>query len=76
MSRRVDQNDITRRGAQPNLAGVDGDALIALGLQGIEQERPFERMPRRALTALSASSLPSGRPSVSCSKRPIKVDLP
>ena len=42
MSRRVDQNDITRRGAQPNLAGVDGDALIALGLQGIEQERPFE----------------------------------
>jgi hypothetical protein len=43
MSGRVDQDDITRGGAQPNLAGVDGDALIALGLQSVEQERPFER---------------------------------
>src|SRR6516164_8523487 len=33
-------------------------------------------MPRRALTALSASSLPSGRLPVSCSRRPIRVDLP
>ena len=43
MSGRVDQDDIARRGAQPDLTGVDGDALIALGLQGVEQERPLER---------------------------------
>src|SRR2546421_976492 len=33
-------------------------------------------MPRRALTALSASSLPSGSSPASCSRRPIRVDLP
>jgi len=33
-------------------------------------------MPRRALTALRDSSLPSGRLPVSCRSRPIKVDLP
>ncbi|MGY4327673.1 hypothetical protein ACVWWG_002090 [Bradyrhizobium sp. LB7.2] len=33
-------------------------------------------MPRRALTALSISSLPSGRLPVSCSRRPTSVDLP
>ena len=43
MSRRVDQDDIARLRAQPDLTGVDGDALITLGLQGIEQEGPFER---------------------------------
>ena len=40
---RIDQHDVARRGAEMDLAGVDGDALIALGLQRIEQERPFER---------------------------------
>ena len=33
-------------------------------------------MPRRALTAFSISSLPSGRLPVSCSSRPTSVDLP
>ena len=33
-------------------------------------------MPRRALTALSISSLPSGRLPVSCKRRPTRVDLP
>jgi hypothetical protein len=33
-------------------------------------------MPRRALTAFSISSLPSGRLPVSCSRRPTSVDLP
>src|SRR6185437_7083169 len=32
--------------------------------------------PRRALTAFSISSLPSGRLPVSCSRRPTSVDLP
>ena len=40
---RVDQDDVARERAQPDLAGVDGDALVALGLQRIEQKRPFER---------------------------------
>ena len=40
---RVDQHDVARSGAEADLRGVDGDALVALGLQCIEQERPFER---------------------------------
>lgn len=43
MAGRVDQDDIAAPGAKANLRGVDGDALVALGLQRIEQERPFER---------------------------------
>ena len=40
---RVDQHDVARIGAEADLRGVDGDALVALGLQRVEQERPFER---------------------------------
>ena len=40
---RVDQHEIARGRAEADLAGVDGDALVALGLQRVEQERPFER---------------------------------
>ena len=40
---RVDQHHVARHGAETDLGGVDGDALVALGLQRIEQERPFER---------------------------------
>ena len=40
---RVDQHHVARAGAEADLRGVDGDALVALGLQRIEQERPFER---------------------------------
>ena len=40
---RVDQHDIARGGAKADLAGVERDALVALGLQRVEQERPFER---------------------------------
>ena len=34
---------VARAGAEADLRGVDGDALVALGLQRIKQERPFER---------------------------------
>ena len=45
----VDQHHVAGLGAEADLRGVDGDALIALGLQRIEQERPFERhAPPRA----------------------------
>src|SRR5581483_2224169 len=40
---RVDQHDVARARAEADLRGVDGDALVALGLQRVEQERPFER---------------------------------
>ncbi len=43
MAGRVDQHHVARSGAKADLRGVDGDALVALGLQRIEQERPFER---------------------------------
>ena len=43
MARRVDQHDVARAGAETDLRGVDGDALVTLGLQRVEQERPFER---------------------------------
>jgi hypothetical protein len=39
----VDHHHVARVGAETDLRGVDGDTLVALGLQGIEQERPFER---------------------------------
>jgi hypothetical protein len=42
MSGRVDQHDVARIGAEADLRGVNGDALVALGLQCVEQERPFE----------------------------------
>jgi len=40
---RVDQHDVAGAGAETDLRGVDGDALVALGLQRIQKERPFER---------------------------------
>ena len=43
VARRIDQHDIARAGAETNLRGVDRDALIALCLQRIQQERPLER---------------------------------
>ncbi|MHC2751218.1 hypothetical protein ACVIWV_006672 [Bradyrhizobium diazoefficiens] len=43
MAGRVDQHDVARIGAEADLRGVDGDALVALGLERVEQERPFER---------------------------------
>src|SRR5262249_54227852 len=38
----VNQDEIARPRAKSNLACIDGDTLIPLGLQCIEQERPFE----------------------------------
>ena len=39
----VDQYDVARAGAEADLRGVDGDALVALGLQRVQKKRPFER---------------------------------
>ena len=40
---RIDQHHVARAGAEADLRGVDGDALVAFGLQRIQEERPFER---------------------------------
>ncbi len=61
VARRVDQHDIARRRAEANLAGVDRDALVALGLQRIEQERPFERHAAPCADCLEAIELSVGK---------------
>ena len=43
MAGRVDDDVVAARGAEPDLRGVDGDALVALGLERVHQEGPFER---------------------------------
>ena len=40
--RRVDQQVFARRAAEADLRGVDGDALVALGLHRVDHERPLE----------------------------------
>ena len=42
MTGRINDNVLTLFSLEPNLRGVDGDVLIALGLQRIHQVRPFE----------------------------------
>jgi hypothetical protein len=42
---RVDQYHVAGHRAETDLGGVDGDALVALGLQRVQQERSFERHP-------------------------------
>jgi len=41
--RRVDQHIVARVSVEEDLRDIDGDALVALRLQRIQQERPFER---------------------------------
>ncbi len=43
MAGSVDQHYVARARTETDLRGIDGDALIPLGLQGVQQERPFER---------------------------------
>ena len=43
VARRIDDHVVARLGPEADLGGVDRDALVALGLQGIHQESPFER---------------------------------
>ena len=40
---RVDQDIFAAAVAKPDLCRIDGDALVAFGLQAVHQERPFER---------------------------------
>ncbi len=42
MARRIDDDIAAQRGAEPDLRRIDGDTLVALHLQAVEQEREFE----------------------------------
>jgi len=55
------RNDVARGSAEADLAGIDGDPLVAFGLQRVEQERHSNVMPRRALTALERVELAVGK---------------
>ena len=55
MPRRVDDDVGALRGLEEDLGCVDGDALVTLGLEGIQEERPFE-----GATALVARGLQFG----------------
>ena len=61
VARRIDQQHVAVRRVEPDLAGVDGDALVALGLQRIEQERPFERHAAPLAHALDGLELAVGQ---------------
>jgi len=45
---RVDQHDVARSRAEADLRGVDGDTLVALGLQRVEQEPTIRTACRAA----------------------------
>ncbi len=45
MARRIDDHIAALRGAEPDLGRIDGDALVALHLQAVEQEGEFEIEP-------------------------------
>ena len=43
VARGVDDDVVAPRRAEPDLGRVDGDRLVALGLEGVEHEGPFDR---------------------------------
>jgi hypothetical protein len=61
VARRVDDRVVARGRLEPDLAGVDGDALVALGLEGVHQERPFERHPAPVAHRLDGLELAVGQ---------------
>ncbi len=54
---------------KPDLRGVNGDVLVALGLEGVHEVGPFKghAAPLGRLSAI-APSCPSGSEPVSCNK--------
>ncbi len=61
MARRVDQRIMALVGREPDMAHVDGDALVALGLEGVGDERPFERHAALAAGFLQRLDLALGQ---------------
>ena len=76
MAGRVDQHDVARR-VRKRICVVSMVMPWSRSVCSASSRNDHSNgMPRRALTAFSISSLPSGRLPVSCSSRPTSVDLP
>jgi hypothetical protein len=43
VARRVDDHVVALVGLEPDLGGVDGDRLVALRLEGVQDEGPLDR---------------------------------
>ena len=79
VARRVGDDERALRGGEEAVGDVDGDALLALGLEPVDQQREIDvvagrAVPRESLTRLDSWS--SKMSFESCSSRPISVDLP
>ena len=79
VARRVGDDEGAPRAGEEAVGDVDGDALLALGLQPVEQQREVDSspaVPKRREFSRSAASWSSSRPAESAIRRPIRVDLP
>lgn len=65
MARRIDDHEFTPVQMERNTRGIDSHTLIALDLQGVEQEAPFDSESALAAALDDLASLPSCRLSVS-----------
>src|SRR6185503_14449205 len=61
MAGRVDDGVAPVLPGEPHAGGVDGDGLIALGLQGVEHERPFQRHAAALADGLEFFELADGQ---------------
>ena len=80
VARRVGDDELALVGREEAVGDVDGDALLALGLQAVDQQREVDArrpgVPSFLLSASSAASWSSKISLESYSSRPISVDLP
>src|SRR5262249_21694290 len=61
MARGVDDDVVAPLGPEPDLGGVDGDALVALRLERIHEEGPLERHPAPRAHRLDGLELAFGQ---------------
>ena len=78
VARRIGDDELAARRREVAVGDVDGDPLLALGLQAVDQQREgrARRWCRRARVALGAWQLILEDQRVSYSSRPISVVLP
>jgi hypothetical protein len=77
VARRVGDDVLARAGGEVAVGDVDGDALFALGLQAVGEQRQVDDVQPRLLEVRSMACRVSARMVlVSNSRRPIRVLLP
>ena len=80
VARRVGDDELALRGREVAVGDVDRDALLALGLEAVGEQRQVDRVaPRRRARSQRAPARRAGRRGCSCvsySSRPISVLLP